>query len=68
MWPERVAELLTEIEAVASLWLTADDDLSGSRVRAIERFYAGASDQAAVIQKFVPRNIEYNQLMMTAVD
>jgi len=68
MWPERVAELLTEIDAVAVLWLTADDDLSESRVRAIERFYAGASGQAAVIQKFVPRNIEYNQLMMTAVD
>lgn len=68
MWPERVAELLAELDTVSALWLTADDDLLESRVRATERFYAGASDQEAVIQKFVPRNIEYNELMMSAVD
>ena len=68
MWPERVVKLQTELDSVEALWLTADDNLLEARVRATERFYAGASDQEAVIQKFVPRNVEYNRLMMTAVE
>jgi hypothetical protein len=37
-------------------------------VRGAERFYKGASDQELMIQKYLPRNIEYNHLMMNAVN
>lgn len=68
MWPERVAGLMQELGNVGAVWLTASDDLLEARVRAAERFYKGASDDAALIQKFLPRNIEYNRRMMGAVE
>ncbi len=68
MWPERVAHLCRELENVGSVWLTAADDLLEARVRAAGRFYAGASDEEALVKKFLPRNIEYNRRMMAAVE
>lgn len=67
MWPERVAKILDELDNVAAIWLTASEDFLEERVRSAERFYAGASDQEMMIQKYLPRNIEYNHLMMAAV-
>lgn len=74
MWPERVAELMAELNedseqaSVVAFWLTADDELLEGRVRGAERFYAGASDEDMLIQKYLPRNIEYNRRMMGAVE
>lgn len=68
MWPERVARLDQELDNASAVWLTAGDDLLEARVRAAERFYAGASDEEALIKKFLPRNIEYNRQMMAAVE
>lgn len=65
MWPERVAAL--NLDNVASVWLTANEEILESRVRGAERFYAGASDAEMLIQKVLPRNIEYNRRMMEAV-
>jgi 2-phosphoglycerate kinase len=67
MWPERVAGLLAELDNVAAVWLTAYDELLEARVRGAERFYKGASDQEMMIQKFLPRNIDYNLRMMNPV-
>jgi 2-phosphoglycerate kinase len=68
LWPERVADLLDELDNVSAVWLTASDDFLEVRVRSTERFYTGASDQEMMIQKYLPRNIEYNRLMMEAVN
>jgi 2-phosphoglycerate kinase len=68
MWPERVSELLGDLDNVAALWLTAGNDLLEDRVRKTGRFYAGASDQEMMIQKYLPRNIEYNHRMMEVVE
>ena len=56
-----------EIDSVSVVWLAASDELLEERVRGVERFYAYASDQEMMIAKYLPRNIEYNRLMMEAI-
>ncbi|MDP6055447.1 MAG: hypothetical protein QGF24_01480 [Dehalococcoidia bacterium] len=56
-----------EIDRVSVVWLAASDELLEERVRGVERFYAYASDQEMMIAKYLPRNIEYNRLMMEAI-
>ncbi len=67
MRPERVAKVLEEIDDVSAVWLVASDEFLEQRVRGAERFYAGASDQEMLIQKYLPRNIEYNRRMLDEV-
>ena len=64
LWPERVATL--GYNNVAAMWLSADAGFLESQTRAALRFYQGASNEEAMIQNFVARNVRYNELMMSA--
>ena len=68
MWPPNVARLLGEFESIGAVWLTASSDFLEERVRSTERFYRGASDEELLIQRYLPRNIEYNRLMLESID
>lgn len=67
MWPERVGKLLSEHDNVDAIWLTASDDLLSERVRATNRPYQTDSDKKLMVEKYLPRNIKYNRLMLDAV-
>jgi len=68
MWPPNVARLLGEFESIGAVWLTASSDFLEERIRSTERFYRGASDEELLIQRYLPRNIEYNRLMLESID
>lgn len=68
MWPPSVAQLVSELETVRAIWLTASSEFLEERIRSTKRFYQGASDDELLIQLYLPRNIEYNRLMLESID
>jgi hypothetical protein len=61
LWPEQV--IRAGFTATGAVWLSCDDLLLESRIRACPDFYQGAEDEQALITNFLRRSNRYNKLM-----
>lgn len=66
LWPEFVATV--DHENVASLWLTASNDLFQHRIQHNSQFDLASDSEKFLIQKFLDRTILYNMRMMAVVN
>jgi hypothetical protein len=62
LWPEQV--MAAGFTATGAVWLTCDDLLLESRIRANRDFYRGAVDEETLIGNFLRRSSRYNELML----
>ncbi|MEV7733325.1 AAA family ATPase [Streptomyces sp. NPDC088921] len=65
LWPDRVATL--EVPHTAAVWLTADEDVVGARIRA-GRYDGATRQERFLMDKFLARSARYQSLMVEAVD
>ena len=66
LWPESVATL--NLPNVASLWLTASNNLLQERIYNASQFGEATVREKMMIQKFLERVYRYNQHMIEAVN
>lgn len=66
LWPESVATL--NLDNVATVWLTASDNLFCTRIYNASRFDETNPEEKMMIQKFLDRTLGYNERMMAAVN
>ena len=65
LWPETVATL--DLDSVASIWLTASDEVFRSRIYGASGFGEASARERQMIQKFLDRTLLYNARMREIV-
>jgi 2-phosphoglycerate kinase len=63
--PEKVAQL--QLQRVAAIWLTGDDDLFKTRIQAISGYEYADEAGKMMVDKFLDRTCRFTTLMMEAV-
>ncbi len=66
VWPDRVAEL--HDARVAAIWLTAARQTLRERIYLASRYADLALDHRVLVDKFLGRTEQYNEVMLQAVD
>ncbi|MBN1452263.1 MAG: hypothetical protein JW963_14710 [Anaerolineales bacterium] len=62
LWPEQV--MAADFVATRAVWLTCDDQLFETRLRAQSSFFRGAADEEGLLTNMVRRSSRYNELMV----
>ena len=65
VWPDRVVQL--NIPKVAAIWLTASPETLRTRIHAASRYAGQTDEQRGLIDNFIGRTDQYNQMMLASV-
>ena len=65
LWPEQV--MAADFVSTKAVWLTCDDQLFETRIRAQSSFFRGAADKEGLLTNMLRRSSRYNELMIASV-
>lgn len=65
LWPANVAKLA--VPHTAAVWLTADEDILSTRMRASSHYDQAAAEGRYLIDKFLARTLRYQTMMLDLV-